>query len=200
MPDEDERGATDQFGEPSQVIEANLTSFSPQVITTLSNQPDRVTILETSPFGDQIKANLVWFPIYESLRLCWEMLLTLPDLTGQYRTLVDAETEEILYSRQLMEFVAAKGNFYRIDGSFPRQMVNFPLSIQEYGLPVCNDLPPNFPGDWVEHDLTIGNSTYAHLGTAGRSMQGKALDAATKPVTTGEIASLRLHCPRFIAQ
>jgi extracellular elastinolytic metalloproteinase len=177
-PDEDEQGETDQFGEPIQVVGVDLTGFSPQIITTIANQPNRVTILEAGPFGDKTKANLVWFPLQETLHLSWEVILTMPGMTGQFRTLVDAETGEILYCRQLMEFALARGNVYRVDGSTARQMVNFPLSIQDYGLPARNDLPPNFPGDWVDKDQTVGNSTYAHLGDAGRSMQGKLQDNA----------------------
>ena len=76
----------------------------------------RRTVLAAGPFGDAIKANLIWFALGDSLRLSWETLITMPAYAGQYRTIIDAETGEILYCRQLIYTIAARGNVYLLDG------------------------------------------------------------------------------------
>jgi extracellular elastinolytic metalloproteinase len=172
IPGEDEQGETDQFGEPLIMNPVDLTGFEPQVIATFSNQIDRSTVLEPGPFGDKIKASLLWFPLNDSLRLVWEVILVLPAQTGQFRTLVDAGTGEILYCQQLMEFVAARGNVYRIDGSSSRQMTDFPRLLTDYNLPIPANLPNGFPDTWVEQDSAIGNSVNAHLGTSPQTTRG----------------------------
>lgn len=175
-PDADETEATDQFGEPLNFTSVDLSGFTPKVIASFSNQVTRDTVLEAGPFAEKIKASLIWFPLENSLRLGWEVLLTLPHYEGQYRTIVDAETGEILYCRQLMEFVAARGNVYRVDGGSSRQMMEFPLPLPTYNLPIPTNLPTNFPYDWVEADKTVGLSTNGHLGNSGPPSSGTIRD------------------------
>lgn len=107
------------------------------------------------------------------LRLGWEVIITMPSYAGQYRTIVDADNGEILYCRQLMKFVAAQGNVYRVDGRTQRQMTDFPRPRQDYGLPPpVNSLPSGFPDPWVTGDNTAGNSVNAHLGPSGPVLRG----------------------------
>lgn len=171
VPQPDEQGAKDQFGEPLPLPTVNLAGFVPTVIATFPNKPEQPTVLSAGPFGSDIKANLLWFPLGDDVRLTWEVILTMPDSTGQYRTLVDARTGEILYCHQLMHTVAARGNVYRVDGS-TRQMTNFPRLLADYELSMPTNLPNGFPQDWVSDDRAVGNSTFAHLGDTGPTIRG----------------------------
>ncbi len=172
VPHEDEQGAKDPFGEPLHLPSVNLEGFEPRVIAAFPERPEKLTVLDSGPFGDHIKASLVWFPLGDALRLTWEVILTMPDYAGQYRTLVDAETGEILYCRQLVQSASARGNVFRVHGGLSRQMTDFPRALTEYGLSVPGDLPSGFPDPWVDSDRTVGNSVLAHLGNTGPSSQG----------------------------
>jgi Zn-dependent metalloprotease len=100
QPRTEDQHRTDQFGEP-------------QVVSTISNDPSLTTILEGSPFPDRIKANLLWFPQSEdNLRLGYEVVMNMPNYSGQYRLIVDAETGDILYSRQLMKAILYDGEVH----------------------------------------------------------------------------------------
>ena len=171
-PQPDEQDAIDQFGEPLRLSRVDLSGFEPTVITTAREEAARPTVLEAGPFGDEIRANLLWFPMNGDVRLTWETVITMPNYEGQYRTIVDAESGDILYCQQLTNYVAARGNVYVRDGPGARQMVNFPRPLGDYGLPIPPGLPPGFPEDWVEVDRTVGNSTNAHQVVAGPSLQG----------------------------
>ena len=171
-PDTGEHQATDQFGQTFQAPQVDLSGFEAIIITSFPETPEAKTVLEAEPFADVIKARLLWFPFNDALRLSWEVLLTMPEYSGQYRTLVDAETGEILYCHQQMNFITARGNVFQIDGSNPRVMTDFPRPLTELGLPIPDDLPNGFPEDWVSVDSTEGNSTDAHLGSNGPSSQG----------------------------
>jgi extracellular elastinolytic metalloproteinase len=131
------------------------------------------TVLDAGPFGDKIKASLKWFPLGDGLRLTWEVILTMPDYEEQYRAMVDAENGDILYCKQLVKYVAARGNVYRVDGGSARQMTNFPIPLADYGLPIPNDITDGFPDDWVDSDSAVGNSVNAHLGYSGDTIQGE---------------------------
>ncbi|MDH3602424.1 MAG: M36 family metallopeptidase, partial [Candidatus Tectomicrobia bacterium] len=173
-PDADELGATDQFGEPLNPVRVDLTGFEPQVITAFANSPEAPTILGAGPFGEEIKANLIWLPLGDDLRLTWEVILTMPNFDGQFRTLVDAENGEILYSRNLVQSVAAQGNVFFPNGAGERQMTVFPLPLTAYQLDTpTEDIPTGFPDDWVGAEGTTGsNGVQAHLGDSGPPLQG----------------------------
>lgn len=172
VPDADEAGAKDPFGEPMAWVHVDLAGWEPKVSAAFAEQPERLTVLDAGPFGDQIKARLLWFPLEAALRLTWEVILTMPEFQGQYRTLVDAETGEILFCRQLVHSVRGRGNVFQVDGSNPRQMTDFPRPLATYGLPLPAGLPTVFPDDWVDADRTAGNSVFAHLGVNGPSGAG----------------------------
>jgi hypothetical protein len=155
---------------PSRV---DLSGFEPTVIRTCPEEAFRPTALEAGPFGDEITANLLWFPIDGDLRLTWETVITLPAYESQYHTIVDAETGEILYCKQLVNYVAGIGNVYVRDGDGARQMLDFPRPLGDYGLPIPFGLPLGFPDDWVDVDRTVGNNTNAHQADTGPSFQGQ---------------------------
>jgi len=172
VPRDDEHGATDDFGELLTATTVDLTGFDPRVTAVFSDKPDQPTVLEGGPFDGSIRASLTWFPMGDHIRLAWEMVITMPNLEGQFRVLVDSETGEILYCAQLMKTVAAQGNVYLADGSGSRQMVNFPRPLSEYSLPLPGNLPTGFPDDWVSDNRAVGNSTFAHLGASGPTISG----------------------------
>ncbi len=170
-PDEDS-DEVDQFGQGLQAPTIDVSSFSPQLVAHFRNKADLPTVVDGGPFGDQIRASLLWFPMTDTdVRLTWEVLLTLPDHTSQYRTIVDAKSGEVLYSRQLVQGIRARGNVFPTDGGETRQVVDFPLSPTVYGLPLA-DVPPGFPFDWVEADSAVGNTTFAHLGDTPHTLRG----------------------------
>jgi len=173
VPQDDERGTKDQFGEPIPFNTVDIKDFTPKVIATFPDKVDRPTVLEAGPFGDEIRASLMWFALGGELRLAWETTITMPRSEGQYRTIVDAQSGEILYCSQLVNTVVGRGNVYVRDGAGARQFINFPRTLADYGLPLTN-LPTGFPDDWITDSRTAGNSAFAHLGKSGPVFQGAA--------------------------
>ena len=135
-PAADEQGAVDPFGEPLNPPRVDLTGFVPRVRASFANTAERSTVLEAGPFGAEILASLIWFPVNDGLVLGWTSILTMPRHEGQYYTIVSAETGQILYCHQMVQFVAAAGNVYRVDGGSARQMTSFPRPVNDYGLPM----------------------------------------------------------------
>lgn len=170
-PDEDERGQTDAFGEPLSPQTVDITGFEPRVTASFPDRPDLSSVLEPGPFGAEIKASLIWFPL-EQLRLSWEVLLTLGNYDEQYRSIVDAATGEILYCKQLVKSAVGRGNVYRVDGSQDRELVDFPMALAEYAIPIPDDLVEGFPDPWFDESSASGNSVFAHLDEAGPTLEG----------------------------
>jgi len=159
-------------------VSIDLAGFEPKVIATFRDKPDLPTVLAPGPFGAEIKTSLIWFPL-EELRLAWEVLLTLGDYEEQYRTVVDAETEEILFCTQLVHSVVARGNVYQVDGGRPRAMVDFPVRLDAHDLPIPDGLPDGFPDPWLDGESAGGNAVFAHLDEAGPSFTGTVVDGRT---------------------
>jgi hypothetical protein len=135
-PTADEQGAVDQFGERFTPPRVDITGFQPRIRAAFPNTPERSTVLEPGPFGADIKASLVWFPLNDRLVLGWSTVLTLPRYEYQYHTIVNADTGDILYCHQLVQFATAVGNVYRVDGGSPRQTTSLPRPLNDYGLPI----------------------------------------------------------------
>ncbi len=171
-----EKNATDPFGQPLTPVTVDLTNFVPKTIAAFPELPAQPTVLDAGPFGDEIKANLTWFPVNTGLSLTWQVIITMPNFTGQYRTLVDSGTGEVVYNAQLTHFVAAQGNVYSMNGAEPREMITFPPTWSSYGLTVPADLQSTPPVDWIDTNSTIGNSVNAQLGDSGPSLQGASQD------------------------
>jgi extracellular elastinolytic metalloproteinase len=167
VPHPEEREARDPFGQPLSPPTVNLEGFEPRVIAAFPEKPERLALLDRGPFGDTIKASLIWFPIDARLRLTWEVILTMPNYAGQYRTLVDAENAEIQYCKQLVVCALGRGTVFRRHGGDARQPTEFPRPLSDYGLPIPTDLPSSFPDHWVQESQTQGNSVIATLGNGG---------------------------------
>ena len=179
-PDPDESEATDQFGEPLNPTSVDVSGFVPNVVGAFPDLAEQPTVLDPGPFADQIKANLTWFYLSEDdLRLAWMVVLTMPNYESQYRTIVEADTGEVLYCRQLARFVRARGNVYHANGGEDRRMTDFPRPLADYGVPSRDPLPntpPPFPSDWVEADAADGNNVRAHLAATGPTINGTLQD------------------------
>ena len=168
-----EQGASDPFGESMEPKGVDITGFDPQIVVTLGGAR-QTTDFAPGPFGDQIRAGLIWFDVDDAPRLAWEVILTLPGYQGQYRTMVDAADGEILYCHQLLQTVVARGAVFHVNGAGAPQMTDFPRPLADYGPLVPANLPQGFPDDWVTGDRTEGNNNFAHLGDAGASIQGQS--------------------------
>ena len=176
-PDQDERGLTDEFGEPLEIPGVRLDGFLIRVTATFPDRPERPTVLAPGPFAEDIRASLTWFPMdTEDLRLGWLVLLTMPGHAAQYRVVVDAGSGDVLYCRQLVQTVAARGSVFPVDGDGQRRTSEFPRPLADYNLPVPIGLPDGFPDTWVQADRTVGNSVNAHLGDDGPAIQGALQD------------------------
>lgn len=173
-PADDER--VDAFGQTMNLHEVSLDGFQPRVVAAFVNYASVPTVLEAGPFGAPFKANLLWFPINGALRLTWEVIVTMPKEQGQFRVVVDTDTKTVLYCKQLMHSILARGNVYSVDGGQGRQLVDFPRKWSDYGLndgltPAGADKPP----DWVdesEGNSTGGNYVLAQLGEVDRTFSG----------------------------
>jgi hypothetical protein len=143
-PEADAAFETDQFGQPLKPPAIDLGKLSPKVRAAFTNMPERPTVLEPGPFGAEIKASLVWFPLDDELSLGWHVLLTMPGYAGQYSTVVDAKAGRMLYCHQTIPTVAAVGNVYRVDGGSARQLTKFPRPITDYPLPAPTKAQDNW--------------------------------------------------------
>lgn len=172
----DEPGQTDtadQFGEPLHQTLLDVAGFVPKVVAAFPELPSQPTVLEPGPFAQAIKGSLVWCPIDGSMRLAWQVILALPNMEGQYQTLVDAESGEILYCAQITHFLTAKASVYRVNGGQSRELVDFPLDIESHGLPMPRDLPQDFPDPWVDDEHLSGNAVRLHLELTEPGIRGQ---------------------------
>jgi len=174
VPGDDEH-QFDHFGEPLHHSNLSLSGATFEVLERLSDGPDQTCYCQPGPFEGKIKASLIWFQLDEDLRLAWEVLLTLPDAEGQYRTMIDANDGSVLYCCQLMQWIIGRGNVYQIDGSENRRMINFPRPLIDYGLPIPDDLPSSMPDDWITSTRSEGNNVDAHLDANGSSIAGETV-------------------------
>ena len=174
-PQPEDAGQKDSFGQPAPAVAIDSSSWQPRVIAVFGAKADAPTVLEGGPFGDVIKALLVWFFSTEP-RLAWHFVFVMPAYQGQYRVIVDAQNGEILYSHQLMRGVTAAGNVFQRDGSTARIRTSFPRPALDYGLPAVS-LPSGFPADWVSGNNTNGNTVNAHLNDTGAPLTGAVVSS-----------------------
>ena len=179
---------TDQFGEPLEFDKINLEGFEAEVDTAIEGDPSMVTFFKPGPFAEKTKARLLWFELKPNdLRLTWEVITTQKNLL-QFRTIIDAtktiseiggeEQNAILYHRLLTQFLLSRMNVYTVNpGVSDRKMVDCPLNDLPVKPAPKPPLPQEFPDHWNEGDFkTVGNCTYAHLGTSPYVYQGTNQD------------------------
>jgi extracellular elastinolytic metalloproteinase len=177
-PTADEVAEIDPFGQPHSPASVDLTGFQPTVISMSEQDPAQLTVLEPGPFAAEIKANLVWFDLSGNLRLGWEVVIALPAHFEVYRTIVDAENGEILYSQNLVTSALGRAQVFRVNPEVAVQETNFPRPLSEYTtqyelpVPASPPLPAAFPDHWIASNQTIGNSVKARHVSSGGPVQG----------------------------
>ena len=145
-------------------VRVRLSKFVPSLLAMFPNIPEQPSVFDKGPFESPITASLSWFPVGNELVLAWEVLLLLPKLSGHFRTLVNAQTGEIVYCKQLMTSLVAQANVYRLSGQDGREMVQMPLNWADYQLDLTQ-LPNGPPREWVDDSkTTAGYCVAAHLG------------------------------------
>ncbi|PON12272.1 hypothetical protein C2W62_40470, partial [Candidatus Entotheonella serta] len=167
--------SADQRGEPYPAPHLDITSYEPEVVATFP-LPSRPTVLTKAPFDDHPRASLVIFYQGPHMRLGWDFMVTLPENQGQYEIIVAADDTapgEILYSQDCASHMEAQGNLYLVNGASERQMVRFPRLLTDYPITLPDDLPEQFPGNWVDERQTVGNSTIALLGNSTATLTGE---------------------------
>jgi extracellular elastinolytic metalloproteinase len=174
VPAQDELGATDQFGEPFQPAGVDLDGFVPTVTTVLAESAERETVLAAGPFADPITARLAWFLVSPGdLRLGWQVALAMPGHVQRFVVVVDAGTGDILYSHQTVLSAAATGQVFLVNGDVPRQEIDFPRALTDYGIEPPAGLPAEFPDTWLRGQDTAGANTAAHFGDADVPVLGR---------------------------
>lgn len=173
-------GEEDEFGSALEAPALDLSDFKPEVVAAFPEFAARPTILAPGPFGHHIKASLIWFPGGAALALGWEVILTMPGGAGQYRVIVDARSGNILYSRQLIDLLIARGSVYREAGPpNERETVEMPPPWSDYAAGFDPEaLPASFgvkPPDWFEEGAgdTFGRYVRARLGDSGPPLAGQ---------------------------
>lgn len=175
----------DEFVLPKNIEKIDLSGFNPKIVITNSDDPAMSTFFDGKPFEENIQANLVWFPKNEvNVHLSWEVFTTMPKYSGQYLTIIDAENGEILFNRQIMDSVKARGMVYEMYGNTNPTLVDFPRQ-QELGeadtlekifnlngLSKYSNLPQTFPLEWVKSDSTEGNNAFVHWLDNGPPSKG----------------------------
>ena len=173
----------DPFGEPIQFESLNLDGFEPEIDVALEDDPSMTTFFKPGPFSDRIKSRLIWFELSPGdLRLAWEIITTQMNAL-RYRTIVDAtkpmsqiqnERDSVLYNKVLTQFLQCRMNVYTVNGGKPREMVDCPIPTDRYPVRPVSLLPSEFPDHWNDdnNNTTVGNCTFAHLGTSPQVYTG----------------------------
>lgn len=164
----------DEFGEISTLPEFNVLGWSPELKTQFQLLPSLPSVVDAGPFGADTTAQLVVFSAPDGARLAWQCAFTLPDDAAHYLLLIAADAEEpaLLYSANTDNNAAATGLVYETSpGLAQRTAVSFPRSLSDF--PIMPTTPlAGFPADWIDGDMTIGNSTIATLGNSQQSLKG----------------------------
>ena len=154
----------DAWGQSSQSPAFHPPSdYQPRVITAF-DRPNRPTVLDRGPFGKETEASLVFFYTGSDMRLCWKLLVTMPDLTDRYLMLVAADRatasldDAVLLCQYATSRVAARV-FLHNPGAGQRELIDLPLLPDKYPLNGTRTMLPNpFPQAWwLDHDRTTGN-------------------------------------------
>jgi extracellular elastinolytic metalloproteinase len=161
---------TDQFGEPMVDPGLDLSEFAPALRTSGADKIDRPTTFDAPPFQHVVTVALMWFPVGDSLRLCWHTKLAVPD-GAVYRILVDANDGRILFATRLTQAIAGRADVVLVAGGAPGA-ITMPLAATAYGAPVPADLPVGFPADWLVDSSTRGASVEAVVQPAATPVSG----------------------------
>lgn len=158
----DDEPATDPFGQSLAPPTVDLADFEPVVTTVHAGRSDRAVTFHAEPFEGPVTVSLLWFPIGETLRLSWHMVLGIP-AGPQYRVLVDAADGQILLCRQLAWTILGRARVFLRDGGTAPETVQLPLPLDRYPVTAREAIPAGFPDDWLVDDSTDGANARVRL-------------------------------------
>jgi extracellular elastinolytic metalloproteinase len=172
-----QESGVDQFGNTMVPPVVDLSGFVPTVLARFREIPERPTVFDAGPFGDVIRSSLVWFAIADTLRLAFHIVITMPEVEGQWQVVVGATDGEILLLRQLVRSIAAAATVLAPTGADTPTSVAFPRPLADYPVAAAVELPAAWsasgvPDDWVDDVATIGNTVNAHPDDAGAPVRG----------------------------
>lgn len=147
----------DPFGQRAD-IGLDMDDFSPAVIAADPSGPERRTTFAAAPFSS-CSAQLVWFPMDDSLLLAWQVLLHI-EHGPQFRVIVDAMVGAVLLRRQLSRAIVARADVFLDGGGLAAERTVLPVPLDRYGLDALS-LPPNEPVPWLVDASTGGSNAFA---------------------------------------
>ena len=172
--------AVDPFGQPLIETPIDADAAGVSILGQFTDQADLPTVVSCSALPANVLASLIWFPLNETLVLCWQLLLTMPGGQGQYRVLVNATTSEVVFSTQLVRTIGLTAEVFGTDPSQPREQVSLPLPVTAYPAPPPSGLPAAFPYAWVDGSTsTAGTNVIAHANDADPALTGDSSGAVT---------------------
>ncbi len=140
-------------------------------IASFHELPEKPVVFDAGVFGEAIRASLLWFPVGASLRLAWQIYVTMPGFGEAYRTIVSADDGTIMYSVQLISALTCTASVYAVDPDTPRVTLELPRPWSDYDTETSADVAA--PASWCMADRTDGYCAQAfdadsHLPTAGQ--------------------------------
>lgn len=107
--------------------------------------------------GDDIDAELVWYPIRGALQPAWMFQITDEDGVNSYTTIVESATQAVLQKLPTTYFFqAAKGLVFERESPQPNPTPGVRLLAAP---PYANRSVQPFPSGWVATNQTVGNNT-----------------------------------------
>ena len=172
-----EEAETDQFGRAVPFTPVDLTGFEPRLVAE-GTAADRPSAFDGAPFATPIRARLIWFPrSSDDLSLAWQVEISFSSGASSFRVLVDAQSAEVLYARQLVQGLQATFPVFTMDGAGSPETVTVPLPWTAYGDLVTDLTIKRPPRDWVDDGhATTGNSTLCVRGGGDESLRGAIAD------------------------
>ncbi len=191
-PDEGVNGTIALIENDADFPDIEIAKYRAKTVSSFGSTPTRATVIgwiknedpedtpaSQYPLGAFVPANLVLFYQGPTVRLGWEIVVTLPDAMGRFRLIISAdksENSEVLYRQEVSGSLLAKARVYPFNpGETPARVeVSFPLDPVGYN--VAADLAKNvldakFPRDWCDGDTCVGNNTKATKGLSAISLR-----------------------------
>ena len=125
--------------------------------------------------GEDIDADLVWYPIRGTLQPAWKFEITDEDGVNSYTTIIESATQMLLHKLPSNYFFqSAKGLVFERESPQPNATPGVRLSSAP---PYVNRSIQPFPAAWIASNQTVGNNT-----TTGENLLGTSFLA--DPIVT----------------
>ncbi|WP_035957833.1 M36 family metallopeptidase [Bryobacter aggregatus] len=116
--------------------------------------------------GEDIDAELVWYPIRGALQPAWKFLITDEDGVNSFTTIVESATKMLLHNLPNTDFFQAKGLVFERESPQPNPTPGIRLTAAP---PYVNRSVQPFPSSWVATNQTVGNNTITGQNLLGQS-------------------------------